>query len=54
MYYLIHPYYLIHHGIFFANKYGTLGGYFTISPFLVFVNHNVIDFHFVDFIAKRP
>ena len=54
VYYLIHPYYLIHHGIFFANKYGTLGGYFTISPFLVFVNHNVIDFHFVDFIAKRP
>lgn len=32
----------------------TLGGYFTISPFLVFVYHNMIDFHFVDFIAKRP
>ena len=24
MYYLIHYYYLIHHGIFFANNYATL------------------------------
>ena len=35
VYYLTHYYYLIHHGIFFANKYGIQGGWGMLCSWLL-------------------